>query len=143
MDVKDAFLMVPQPRPVKIKVNGEDYIVERNLPGQRLGARLWHLHLRKFMETQLNCTFCVEQPCLAKCDGGIFLIHVDDLMFVGDSVVWKEKILKKFPEQFTINFEQIGETGSAVSFLKRKIVKLDRGLALVSGKSAQKGSGSL
>ena len=88
---------------------------------------LWYLHLRKFLETQLNCTFCVEQPCLAKCDGGIFLIHVDDLMFVGDSAVWKEMVLKKFQEQFTISFEQLGE-----------IVMLDRGLALVSSKSARK-----
>ena len=101
--MKDAFLMVPQPHPVKIKVNGGDYIVERNLPGQGLGARLWYLYLRKFMETQLNCTFCVEQKCLAKCAGGIFFIHVDDLMFVGDSAVWKEKVMKKFQEQFTIS----------------------------------------
>ena len=60
MDVKDAFLMVPQPHPVKIKVRGEDYIVEKNLPGQRVGARLWHQHLRKFMEDHLQCSFSAE-----------------------------------------------------------------------------------
>ena len=48
---------------------------------------------------------------MAKCDGGIFLIHVDDLLFVGDS-------LRKFQEHFTISSEQLGESGSAVSFLK-------------------------
>lgn len=57
MDVKDAFLMVRQPHPVKINVRGEDYIVEKNLPGQRLGARLWYQHLRKFMEDHWQLFF--------------------------------------------------------------------------------------
>ena len=39
LDVKDAFLMVPQDKPVKIKVGQEEFIVKRNLPGQRMGAK--------------------------------------------------------------------------------------------------------
>ena len=39
LDVKDAFLMVRQPEVLKIKVGDESYVVLRNLPGQRQGAR--------------------------------------------------------------------------------------------------------
>ena len=39
--------MVPQDKPVKIKV-GKEFLVERNLPGQRMGAKSWYiLVLRK------------------------------------------------------------------------------------------------
>ena len=65
-DVKDAFLMVPQDKPVKIKVGQEEFLVKRNLPGQRMGAKNWYLLLRDFMEKELQCEFCIEQPCLAK-----------------------------------------------------------------------------
>ena len=47
LDVKDAFLMVPQDKPVKIKVGKEEFLVERNLPGQRMGAKKWYLFLKK------------------------------------------------------------------------------------------------
>jgi hypothetical protein len=47
LDVKDAFLMVPQDKPVKIKVGKEEVLVERNLPGQRMGAKNWYLCLKK------------------------------------------------------------------------------------------------
>ena len=66
LDVKDAFLMVPQDKPVKIKVGQEEFLVKRNLPGQRMGAKNWTLFLRDFMEKELQCEFCIEQPCLAK-----------------------------------------------------------------------------
>ena len=48
LDVKDAFLMVPQDKdkPVKIKVGEEEFLVKRNLPGQRMGAKNWYLFLR-------------------------------------------------------------------------------------------------
>ena len=47
LDVKDAFLTVPQDKPVKIKVGKEEFLVERNLPGQRMGAKKWYLFLKK------------------------------------------------------------------------------------------------
>jgi hypothetical protein len=49
LDVKDAFLMVPQDKPVKIQVGQEEFLVKRNLPGQRMGAKNWYLFLRLFM----------------------------------------------------------------------------------------------
>ena len=35
MDIKDAFLQVPQEEPLRLKMQGGDFIVLKNLPGQR------------------------------------------------------------------------------------------------------------
>ena len=57
LDVKDAFLMVPQDKPVKIKVGQEEFLVKRNLPGQRMGPKNRYLFLKDFMEQELQCEF--------------------------------------------------------------------------------------
>ena len=41
LDVKDAFLQVPQERPLKVILRGEEFLVKRNLPRQRVGAKAW------------------------------------------------------------------------------------------------------
>ena len=46
LDVKDAFLQVPQERPLRIVTAMGEYKVLRNLPGQRIGAKAWYEHLR-------------------------------------------------------------------------------------------------
>ena len=40
LDVKDAFLQV-QEKPLKVNLRGEEFLVKRNLPGQRVGAKAW------------------------------------------------------------------------------------------------------
>jgi hypothetical protein len=37
-DVKDAFLQVCQEDPILVTLQGEQFVINRNLPGQRLGA---------------------------------------------------------------------------------------------------------
>ena len=138
LDVKDAFLMVPQEKAVRVKLRGEDFVVQRNLPGQRLGARHWYLFLRQFLESEMDFKFCKEQPCLCRNEHGMMMIHVDDVMFAGETQYWKDVVLKKFQERFTISFEELGDTGTSISFLKRKIKKIDKGIALISGTSAMK-----
>ena len=39
LDIGDAFLQVPQDKPLKVVLHGQAYAVLRNLPGQRLGAK--------------------------------------------------------------------------------------------------------
>ena len=138
LDVKDAFLMVPQDKPVKIRVGKDEYLVERNLPGQRMGAKNWYNFLRHFMETELQCQFCVEQPCLAKGPNGVFMLHVDDILFCGRTDWWKDGVLPEFQKRFTISFEELGDVGSSISFLKRKILRTHQGLSLIPGTSCEK-----
>jgi hypothetical protein len=83
LDVKDAFLMVPQPEVLKIKVGDESYVVLRNLPGQRQGARSWYQLLRAFLDKTFNVEWCPEQPCLCRGVEFCLLTHVDDIMYAG------------------------------------------------------------
>ena len=46
-------------------------------------------------------------------------------------------VLKKLGEQYTLNATALGEVGSSISFLKRKLVRLPCGLALVPGTCEQ------
>ena len=66
LDVRDAFLQVEQDDPVLVYLQGEPFVIKRNLPGQRLGAKQWFLCLKTFLMEELGFTFCAEQPCLAR-----------------------------------------------------------------------------
>ena len=85
-------------------------------------------HFRQYISDVLNCSWCVEQPCFAKCvDEGInncFLIHVDDLHFAGSYNFWTSKCLPAVTSKFNVNYTELKGDGSSVSFLKRQIVKL-------------------
>eukprot|EP00435_Cladocopium_sp_Y103_P056449 s2990_g19.t1 len=82
LDVKDAFLMVPLPEPLKIKVGNESYIVLKNLPGQRQGARSWYQFLRSFLDQ----TF------------GAFTISYSELGGIDSEVVFLKRRIKRTME---------------------------------------------
>ena len=44
LDVRDAFLHVEQDEPILVHLQGEPFIIKRNIPGQSLGAKQWYLH---------------------------------------------------------------------------------------------------
>ena len=97
LDIKDAFLQVPQDRVIGVELYGAEYLVLRNLPGQRLGAKAWYWHFRNYVSEVLKCCWCAEQPCIGKCivDGvhNTFIIHVDDLLFAGSHDFWVNRFL--------------------------------------------------
>ena len=76
-------------------------MVLRDLPGQRLGSRAWFWFFRNFL---LGFSFCAEQPCLARVDDAVVLIHVDDLLYCGSLDYFHGTFLEKVKEQFTVNF---------------------------------------
>ena len=124
LDVKGAFLMVPQDKPVKIKVGQEEFLVKRNLPGQRMGAKNWYLFLRDFMEKELQCEFCVEQPCLAKGPHGVFMMTFSFVdMQLSGKMLW------------CLSFRNASQ--SAVMSLETWDLP-EKGLALIPGTNAEK-----
>ena len=83
LDVKDAFLQVPQEEPTQVTTAGGHFLVKRNLPGQRIGAKAWFgrltAWLKDFLFSQIN-------PCLGRmADKAVLLIHVDDILFSGEA----------------------------------------------------------
>ena len=138
LDVKDAFLMVDQPSPMLVSLLGKQYTVKRNLPGQRLGAKSWYWHLRSFLSEKMSFEWCKEQPCLAKNSQCCIMVHVDDILYCGDRAYWQQTFLPKFAEVYKISHSELKGIGSEISFLKRKICRTERGLALRPGTSAEK-----
>ena len=57
-DVKDAFLQVCQEDPILVTLQGEQFVINRNLPGQRLGAKQWFLFLKDFLQSSMGFEFC-------------------------------------------------------------------------------------
>ena len=63
LDIKDAFLQVPQREPIRVYLNNVPYIILRNLPGQRQGSKEWYWHFRQFLTDELGFQWCDIQPC--------------------------------------------------------------------------------
>ena len=64
VDIKDAVLCVPQAKPFAVTLAGRKYIIAKNLPGQRLGAKAWYWFFRDFLSKVFGYEWCTEQPCL-------------------------------------------------------------------------------
>ena len=112
------------------------YAVLKNLPGQRMGARAWYWHFRQFATTTLGFSWSSIQPCIAKCGPKVFRVRVDDLLFSGNLVFWRDVFLPAMQEKFSVSFNVLG--GEGITFLKRRLVRLQDGLMVVPGTTAEK-----
>jgi hypothetical protein len=142
LDIKDAFLQVPQDKIIGVELYGTEYLVLRNLPGQRLGAKAWYWYFRNYVTEVLNCSWCKGQPCIGKCvvDGvhNTFMFRVDDLLFAGSHEFWVNKLLPAMTSKFSVSYNELKGVDSSICFLKRKLVKLKDGLMVVPGTTAEK-----
>ena len=138
LDIKDAFLQVPQQHVVSVNLHGTEYVVLRNLPGQRLGAKAWYWYFREYVTSSMNFEWCSVQPCLAKCEGNVFMVHIDDLLFTGSREFWTQKFLPTMQQKFSVSYKMLGGTGTEINFLKRRLVMLSDGMMKVPGTSAAK-----
>ena len=66
LDVKGAFLQVPQEKPLKVILRGKELLVKRNLPGQRDGAKACFDFSTEYFTEELNYQFSAECPCLGR-----------------------------------------------------------------------------
>ena len=139
LDIKDAFLQVPQERPLQISTNTGYYKVLKNIPGQRIGAKAWYEYLRNYLENDLNFTFDVVNPCLGRKGEGseliCVLVHVDDVMFTGRQKP-VDAFVDKLKEKFDVEVSMIRNYDDEFSFLKRKYIYIPEGLLVRPGQYA-------
>ena len=102
MDIGDAFLQVNQENPVKCELQGCEYVILKNLPGQRLGARSWYWYFRNYLE-KFQHEFCDVQPCLGTKDL-VILFHVDDILYTGSRIL-RETAFTSLPRTFLCQME--------------------------------------
>ena len=103
MDIGDAFLQVNQENPVKCELQGCEYVILKNLPGQRLGARSWYWYFRNYLEEKFQHEFCDVQPCLGTKDL-VILFHVDDILYTGSRIL-RETAFTSLPRTFLCQME--------------------------------------
>ena len=121
LDIKDAYLQVPQQEEVLVTISdwmkkayniGEGIVwrLKRCLPGQRNAATRWYEHLRSILE-RLGFEFSQHVPALAKHKTRAICIsiHVDDELLAGqreDSLWLVEELEKVFRVEKAISSEQ-------------------------------------
>ena len=86
----------------------------------------------------MGFNFCPEQPCLARVPQGAVLMHVDDLLFCGDYEYFHGTFLRKCQEKFQVSHSELGDTGTSISFLKKKVIQLDDGILITPGVPIEK-----
>ena len=136
LDVKDAFLMAEQDRPLQISTGVGRFKVKRNLPGQRIAAKSWYDYLASYLQKK-GFEFCRENPCLGKRSGGVYiLLHVDDMMFCGvRSEV--EKLISEMKSEFSISCQTAQHVGDQFEFLKRTYILREDGMDIMPGRYAE------
>ena len=99
---------------------------------------MWYDYFRDFLQTSLSFEFCAEQPCLARVNEGVVLIHVDDLLYAGSRNYFHEVFLKTCKGKFVVNFAELAEKGSSITFLKKRLVRVDGGILVAPGIPVQR-----
>ena len=139
LDVKDALLQVPQEEPTQVTTAGGHFLVKRNLPGQRIGAKAWFERLTSRLKTEVF-VFSQVNPCLGRLESKallLLLIHVDDVLFTGERKYLEEKLLPALKENYEISVQYLTEPGTSFQFLRRTYELLDNGLKIMPGKYAE------
>ncbi|CAE7622817.1 GIP [Symbiodinium sp. CCMP2592] len=141
LDVKDAYLEVPQPTPVVSKVQGQDLVFMRMVPGQREGSQQWFSHFCEYLGEHFVIEKCKECPAVVHvsskpgsdgvcADKGPGMIHVDDSLLLLPLQWARECFLPVIEQRFQITYELAYEVGHSFSFLKREHTITEQGFVI-------------
>ena len=120
LDMQDAFLQVPHTQPRDVKLGETTFVILNCLPAQP-DATLWYSFFVSKLQKRANAVLCAEQPCILKIDtGGILLLHVDDIMFLGREQWAVDTLIPQLGAEFKLTRTYVPrETGWSFEFLKR------------------------
>ena len=142
VDVKDAFLQVPQRTPCACDLFGEQdpncrnegLLLLRVLPGQRDAALLWSDHFAGTLKKQ-NFDRSVACPTLFRDDrSSILVVHVDDIQAAGKSSSLEPK-LAKLRETYELKVEgpflteqelEVGDSHQTIRSIPQKEIQLSQ-----------------
>ncbi|OLQ15349.1 Retrovirus-related Pol polyprotein from transposon TNT 1-94 [Symbiodinium microadriaticum] len=133
IDVKDAYLEVPQESPVVADLPADytgqgRYVFLRCVPGQRNGSQRWYDYYTGYMKGEFNLETCLENPAVMHVPQGPMLLHADDELCLAPVDWLRETFIPKLQQRFEISFEIACEVGDSFTFLKRKHTILEQGI---------------
>ena len=140
-DFKDAYLQVDQPVPMIIEVNAAMFgqgqegtvtlVLDKLLPGQRIGASAWYNFAKDLLGTGGFTNF-PKEPTLFKKDTAGLVLHADDGL-VASSRAEREELKKVLTNKVQVEFsEPMVVAGDELNFLKRKYIRTQTGIAVYS-----------
>ena len=143
LDIKDAYLQVPQPSPAIITVDARifseeatgqvTYVLERLLPGQRVGASSWYNYAKEMLEVAGMENF-VKEPTLFRSQRGKeragLILHADEGL-LASSPKERERLLRSIGAKVSIQMSSpLLRVGDEIEFLKRRYVLTEEGLVV-------------
>ena len=133
LDVSDAFLTVKQETPTVVTCvdatgRKQEFGLGRVLPGQRDGALLWYRDITGLLKGKLDMEEMSACPCLLRAPNcqALILLHVDDLLVVGDYSFTELQLLPVLKEKYKLSMELMKDPGDEVTFLKRNHVLMSK-----------------
>ena len=133
LDVSDAFLTVKQETPTVVTCvdatgRKQEFGLGRVLPGQRDGALLWYRDITGLLKGKLDMEEMSACPCLLRAPNcqALILLHVDDLLVVGDYSFIELQLLPVLKEKYKLSMELMKDPGDEVTFLKRNHVLMSK-----------------
>ena len=141
IDVKDAYLEVPQEEPVVADLPKDcmlqgQYVFEKCVPGQRDGAQRWFGYFVQFLTDKFDALeSCVENPAIMRVPEGPMIMHVDDGLTLAPLTWLKQKYIPTLQSRFEISVEIAYKNGDVFSFLKRKHTILESGILVEASSS--------
>ena len=126
LDVKDAYLTVPQSERVRASMPRDyndrfEYDFVMCIPGQRDGALRWRERLINFLKTKFEVRICESCPALISIDSNSCLLHVDDLFIVGKRSWLLEQFVTAMSGEFECTWNIASKEDESISFLKRNL----------------------
>ena len=133
LDVSDAFLTVKQETPTVVTCvdatgRKQEFGLGRVLPGQRDGALLWYRDITGLLKGKLDMEEMSACPCLLRAPNcqALILLHVDDLLVMGDYSFIELQLLPVLKEKYKLSMELMKDPGGEVTFLKRNHVLMSK-----------------
>ena len=104
-----------------VRLGSTDYVILRCLPGQRDASKLWYQFFVEKLQRLFGAIVCKEQPCVLKVENEVAMVmHVDDIMFLGDQSWIHSVFLPELEKEFRLTSSVVDRsTGGSFEFLKR------------------------
>ena len=144
LDVKDAYLNVPQVSPVLIYVDkalveegavGEvPFILERLLPGQRIAAAEWFQFVKEMLVEGGMENF-PKEPTLFRAKGEDdtgMILHADDGILASTRQA-RGALVGVLAKKVEVKTSDPLEIGQEIEFLKRRYIRCEDGVIMMSG----------
>ena len=141
LDIKDAYLEVPQPVPVVSRIQGQDFVFQKMVPGQREGSQQWFNYFYDFLAEHFEVEKCKECPAVIRFSSkstsvhaseskGPGMIHVDDSLLLLPLDWARDCFIPTVQQRFQITYELAYEVGHSFSFLKRLHTLTEHGITI-------------